>query len=619
MIIDKLAECYDLLLQDDTLDVPMFGYSKKRLSSTLIITLDTEGYVVSCVPFKPMKEKGKDTRMTILMPYQGGRSGKNADAYALVDNTSYILGKQVDGDKTMQHCKARAERFYTVNATIFETSSNPVVQAMLTFMKRILADEDVHYTFTAEDIDDRPLVLFKLEGVEGYLHEQADVLALWESYYKEMMIPKGMSARCVVTNELTDTIANTHTPILGVAGGQASGVALVTFNGDAYTSYGNTQGYNCPVSYLQMFKYTTALMTMLDYTNGHKCAFGDTTVLFWTDKTTQAIEHQVLKAFLNPFDWDAETSEVEVADKDKAILNTLKSISKAQLTEDDLNQFKDTKLYILGLTPNNARVSIDFFLEDTYGDFIANLQKHYQNLALNITVGADNKYGSPPSVTDILKAMTRDIALPSTFKTDRTALLQTILFQKPYARQMFQSAITRYRIDTLLLASASSLKNAASVLRANYVRLCLMKAYLINHKQEAITMSLNPQNTNVGYLLGRLFAVLEKVQSQAGNSTLVTTYFSGASTMPNAIFTQLLRNYQYNINKLKKSAENSRYSGYYDKLATQIQSDIPAIPTRFTLEEQGQFMLGYAQQKQDFYTKKETTQESISEKESENE
>ena len=117
-------------------------------------------------------------------------------------------------------------------------------------------------------------------------------------------------------------------------------------------------------------------------------------------------------------------------------------------------------------------------------------------------------------------------------------------------------------------------------------------------------MSLDKENTNVGYLLGRLFAVLEKVQEEANpgiNATIRDKFYASASSTPNAVFGNLMRLKNHHLSKLSQGR-----SIYFEKLLGEVIAGIPSFPAHLSLDDQGAFAIGYYHQRQDFFTKKET-------------
>ena len=148
--------------------------------------------------------------------------------------------------------------------------------------------------------------------------------------------------------------------------------------------------------------------------------------------------------------------------------------------------------------------------------------------------------------------------------------------------------------------------------KINYVRAAVIKAFLLrkyrsqphNPFKEVLVMALNTESTVPAYLLGRLFAVLEKVQTEAignVNASIKDHYFTSACAAPRTVFPTLLRLSQHHISKAEYGyASEHRIQEIIDLL----DIDNNPIPSRLTLDEQGIFILGYYHQRADYYKKK---------------
>jgi len=167
----------------------------------------------------------------------------------------------------------------------------------------------------------------------------------------------------------------------------------------------------------------------------------------------------------------------------------------------------------------------------------------------------------------------------------------------PYSQVLFNSILSRIRADH----------------NVNYVRAALVKAVLTrNHRfykkdEEVIKMSLDEQNINTAYKLGRLFALLEKAQVDANpglNATIKDRFFGAASATPASVLPILLRLNQHHIAK-------AEYGRLLDKRIEEVLSLVDSFPHYLNLEEQGLFVLGYYHQRQALYTKKEKEQKGV--------
>ncbi len=116
-------------------------------------------------------------------------------------------------------------------------------------------------------------------------------------------------------------------------------------------------------------------------------------------------------------------------------------------------------------------------------------------------------------------------------------------------------------------------------------------------------MSLDINNMNVGYRLGRLFAVLEKLQSEANpgiNATIRDKFYGAASSTPVTVFGNLMRLKNHHLAKLESTGRRINF----ERLLGEVVSGFNDFPSHLTLEDQGRFAIGYYHQMHDFYTKK---------------
>ena len=116
-------------------------------------------------------------------------------------------------------------------------------------------------------------------------------------------------------------------------------------------------------------------------------------------------------------------------------------------------------------------------------------------------------------------------------------------------------------------------------------------------------MSLNPESNNIPYTLGRLFSVLETVQSSANpgiNTTIKDRYFNAASATPAHVFPTLVNLAQKHMKKL-----DGRLAVYYDRQLAELLGKLEeSYPNHLSIPQQGAFQLGYYHQTQARYTGK---------------
>jgi CRISPR-associated protein Csd1 len=249
------------------------------------------------------------------------------------------------------------------------------------------------------------------------------------------------------------------------------------------------------------------------------------------------------------------------------------------------------EFYILGLSPNAARLSIRFWEVNTLGSLFEKIGLHFRQM--QIVRQFDNDMEFPPLW----------LLLSKTAVLGKGENVSPVL-----AGGMTKAMLGGEKIPyphTLLTAVLGRIRAEQEI---NYYRAALLKAYLIRNIQMEVSMSLDSERTETAYLLGRLFAVLEKAQNDAipgSNSTIKDRYFAAAPATPARIFPLLLKNSANHLAKLRKDPEKKGWGVNLEKQIQQIINNINDFPATLSPENQGLFMIGYYHQMQDFYTKKE--------------
>ena len=592
MILEKLVQLYDSLSEDETADIAPLGYSTAKVDFAIVVS--TQGAVMNLIDLR--QEAGKKLApVPLVVPLQEKRTSGVAP-YLLCDKSKYVFG--FDGEICPEHFA----EFKELQLKILQEIDDEEAAAVVNFVKA-WDPEQIHevpcLSDRIEDVTGASSFVFRLEGKKNFVHENSFIKGVWEDVWSklseniwEILSSKkniAYNAQCLVTGEMT-SIAKVHQSVKGVAGAQSTGAAIVSFNIPSFISYGKEQSYNAPVGKMAMLKYTTALNYLLAEPN-NKIRLGDCTTVFWAEQISHS-EEAFLKMFFEPQfktktgkDASAETertldTESEVEDNVLAVLEGIKSGRKVR----DILPHPDLKFYILGIAPNSSRLSIRFWMVDSFGNFIEKIVEHYSDMDII----------KPPGSFDAVPTwvLLREIAvlgkaenIPNTMIT---SLSYSIFTGGNYPESILSAVIGRIRADKTI----------------NYQRVGLIKAFLIRNRsidKEVITMALNLENRRPAYLLGRLFSLLEKVQSDAAggklNATIKDRYFGSASATPAIVFPQLLRLSQHHISK-------SDYGVSSDIKIQEVMNSLDGFPKQLTLEEQGMFVLGYYHQKQANYEKK---------------
>jgi CRISPR-associated protein Csd1 len=568
MILHALNAYYDRMLADPEVEVPEFGFGSQGVHFCL--TLDKHGRLVGN-PLDLRDDKGKALRIEVPGPVS--RTVGVASNFAW-DNTGYVLG--ADGKGKPKRTAETHQAFKALAASVLEGVEDEGARALLAFLDAW----DPQSASTLPQWDDMIgwNVVFRLDGSRQFLHDRPALRAAWLDHLAAQQAEgRGM---CLVTGERDAPIPAIHASIKGVPGAQSTGAALVSFNFDSAISYGKKQNLNAPVSERAAFAYTTALNRLLAPGSPRKVQVGDTTVVFWTETPS---ESEVL--FGDAIGGrDAEDTGVALR-----VGQYLKAVVRGEYPG-ELGK-SETPFYVLGLSPNAARLSVRFWHMGTVGTMAENIGAHYRALALHSNSERDQEHPRPWWLLKELAPQRDSRNIPPLLAGQ---LLQSIVRNQPYARTLLTAAIGRIRADKEI----------------NHLRACIIKAYLVRNVKQEIRMTLDPTNTDIGYRLGRLFAIVERIQEAAvpgANATVRDRFFSAASATPGRAFPMILKNAQHGLAKIRKDKP-----GWAVNLEREIQDilgDVDAtqgFPPSLPLEKQGMFILGYYQQRQLHFTKKET-------------
>lgn len=567
-------------------EVPPFGFSEEKISFALILAPD--GRLIDVQDIRELSGK-RLVPKSLPVPQRPKRS-VNIAACLFWDKTSYVLG--VTGkpeEKAKQRATKEHQAFKDLHRQWLAGETDAGLLALLAFLER-WSPEDFGPPIVNDDMLDANLV-FRLDGEERYLHERPAARVL-----RARMIggETGADATCLVTGERAP-IARLHPSIKGVDGAQTAGASIVSFNLDAFDSYGKKQGENAPVAEQVAFAYTTALNYLLrrGEHNRQRIQIGDATVVFWAQAETHQQESEAERVFADLLAPPAD--DMQEAAKLRGVLE---AVAKGQpLREINADLVEGTRIFVLGLAPNASRLSIRFWQTGSLEYFTRRLAEHYQDLAME-----PRPWKTEPAVWRLLYA-----TAPSREVNDKAKKIPPQL-----AGELTRAILTGGRYPRPLLANVVMRMRADGDISG--VRVALCKAVLARDRRlgvkginREVTMSLDPESVAPGYRLGRLFAVLENVQRSAlgdqVNATIRDRYYGAASATPAAIFPVLLRNTQHHLGRLRKDKPG---------LAVTLEREIgeimdglsTAFPRSLRIEDQGQFSIGYYHQTQARFTRK---------------
>ena len=571
MILQALTQLYEDLVGRGEISRP--GWSKAKISYALCLAAD--GSLIQVIPQFEEEQAGKKTVLRpqkILLPAAVKRTA-GVQPNFLWDNSSYLLG--VDGkgkpERSLECFRACAK----LHHDLLDGVDSAVAKAILAFFDNWQpAQAARHPALTAcwDDLMKGANLVFRIGG--QFAQEDSPVRSAWETYYHQA---DGAQSQCLVTGRL-DLVEPVHPTIKGVAGAQSSGAAIVSFNAPAFCSYGKEQSWNAPVGKYAAFAYTSALNYLLaDRDNVQR--IGDATVVCWAEGADP-----VYRKYSGALLFGQTPPQGLTNDTLRAAVKRLAD----GLPCKELNLDPSRTFYILGLSPNAARLSVRFFYRDTLGAIMKHVNAHYARMEI---------VGNPFPVTPLWAMLRETVNLHTTDKSPSPilagAVTRAIFAGTPYPASLLEAVMLRIRAERGITPG----------------RAAILKAYYLKNPnpqcpEEVLHVSLNENSTNIPYTLGRLFAVYEAVQERANpgiNATIKDKYFNSAASTPATIFPILDNLCQKHLRKLDTGLRI-----YYDKRIALLKNILGETnPLRLTLPEQGSFNLGYYHQKQFIYTKKE--------------
>lgn len=583
MILQALTAYYEQLLRQGKIAAPGWdGHFKVSYE----LRLNDAGQLVDVVDLRVSETKGKKTVIVPRAMRVPARKSRTSGVVAqfLCDNPSYLLGADEKGnpERAVECFKACAK----LHHAILDGVDSPAARALLAYFDSWDPAQAATHPLLAEqwkEITGNANLIFGYEAADhshSFVNDDPAIQNAWQAHYNDRSADSDMG-QCLITGKYAP-IERIHPLINGVPGAKSSGAALVSFNAPAFCSYGHEQGENAPVSEYAAFAYTTALNLLIADRN-HCKRVGDTTIVCWAESAEPAYQ-DAFSLFLFGAE---EASGIEEADV-QAALRRLAAGQTVPFLEKELAP--DQHFYVLGLAPNAARLSVRFFLRDTFGTFARNLQKHAD--ALEITRPAYDNRKTLSVWALAMETVNRKERSPSPAPQLAGDLLRAVLTDGRYPATLLNGVTMRIR------AEQDVTRGRAAILKAYYLR-----NSPTDLNKEVFTVSLN-ETTNVPYILGRLFSVLEAVQSDANpgiNTTIKDRYFNSACATPALVFPTLLKLAQKHLQKLPDGK-----AVFYNKQITELAALVPesGFPARLSLPEQGKFEIGYYHQTQKRFEKK---------------
>ena len=566
MILQALYDYY----QRDKNSVP-HGWMKANLS--FIIVIDDNGHFLRIEDCRNEKGKGQ----TYLLPK--GEHNNSETPLLFWDNLMYALDYSDKPSKAthnkhlsfVKRCKDVASRY-----------NDKSLQAVVLFYEQnelLKVYNDSLWETVIKNPNNN--VSFQIQGSMRIIpcEDSFRIIVQSECIADDVDGQKGV---CLITGNCSNLVkTGTKTPIRGCK----SSAKLVSFQvSSGYDSYGKEQGYNAPISVEADFAFSSAIKGMIEENSRNKFLIGSRTFLFWASKNDEAGK-EAEESIFSMFGFSEQED-----DPNKNIEQVRKVFTA--IYSGEIRTTSEDKFYILGLAPNSARIAVVYWAEIPLKEFAGTICKHFEDMTV-----VDTRIEKKPymSLRNILSTVTLDGKVSDVTPNLPDAVIKSIFQGIPYPQTLFASCIRRIRAE-----SGDKDKNAVHITRA-----AIIKAYLnrLNNNQK-INVMLDKDNTNQGYLCGRLFAVLDKIQEEANNQhSIRERYMNSASSTPAAVFSTILNLSNHHVENLKSEGRKI----YFEKLKQEIISKIEAdgFKAQLDLQDQGRFFIGYYHQRQDFFLKNE--------------
>ncbi|WP_312262732.1 type I-C CRISPR-associated protein Cas8c/Csd1 [Candidatus Igneacidithiobacillus taiwanensis] len=553
--------------------LPAFGLEEKEIP--FVLEIDQDGKLLNIADTRSAEGK-KKVGQRFLVP-QGVKKTSGIAANLLWDTAEYVLGLDARGNPgrvAEQHAAFRA----CIEALPDDVRNDEGIRAVLAFLDTFRLESIASFAALEDIKASNPNISFRLHGDIELVCQRPAVIAA--ATHQTEDAPDGM---CLVSGMPT-AIERLHPAIKGVWGAQTSGANIVSFNLDAFNSYGKAQGANAPVGKAATFAYTTALNHLLARGSRQRIQVGDASTVFWAEEPHD-LENAMVDLFGDPPKDDPDKN----TDAIKALYASVKtgrfSVGGMQ-----------TRFHVLGLAPNAARISIRFWETATAADLARRIVQHFDDIAI-VRAPHDPEHLSLFRLLTSVALLNKADNIPPNLGGE---VMRAILEGLPYPARLLNLAVVRCRAEQ----------------KPTYARAAVIKACLNRHirfhktAEKEFTPMLDLSNNNPAYRLGRLFATLERIQEDAAggpgklNATIRDRYYGAASSTPAAVFSTLLRLSKHHLGKLATGLAISR-----ERLIGEIMDGFDADtfpPRHLALPDQARFALGYYQQRQAFFAKTES-------------
>lgn len=557
-------------------NLPAPGMEEKEIG--FVIVISKEGKFLRFEDCRTDKTIGR----VYLVKKHVSRSSAAVANY-LYDNSAYVLGysDKDDSEKNQLYFNTFVEK---VQSILDRMPDNSDIRTLMNFYAqgREAIHSEVEQDPLWEDIKKNlskkySVFSFRIEGDLRILAEKKELMQTNEGTKNDNS--RGLCMVTGVQGELVDTTTATM-----IQGSQAT-AKLVAFQvNSGYDSYGKEKCGNAPISHEAEFAYTTALNTMLRRDSRNKFTVGNRTFVFWASSNVKAAEQAEESLF------DLLGYSEEKKDNPNAKIEQVRKVFTA-IYSGSLSTSLEDRFYILGLAPNSARIAVVYWSETPLRDFAGKILRHFDDMEI-----IDTRKDRKPymGIKDIFSAVTLGGKQSEATPNLPESIIKSIFLGTPYPYTLLSACIRRIRAE-------SGDGNAARI-----TRIAIIKAFLNrqNVNDKRMKIMLDKRNTNQGYLCGRLFAVLDRIQEDAnGISSIRERYMNAASSTPSSVFATILNLSSHHLENLSNEGKKVFYEKLKQEIIDKISSD--GFPAHLDLQDQGRFFVGYYHQRQDFFNKKE--------------
>ena len=497
----------------------------------------------------------------------------------LWDNGKYVFGKNDKNGKCYN-------LFVNIVKDIAERhKEDPSIQALLAFYSKPIEEREGKMATDPYF----PEVMEKLSSNFSFRYEPDDILISEKKYLFDFLINQSdkdqITGRCLISGKYGSIVrTTTPTPLPD----NSPMAALVAFQvNSGYDSYGKTQAFNSPISTEAEETVSGVIKNFLGKESKHKIRLGNRMFLFWgagNHEISEEVENNILSLFEIP-----DKNDSKINEKIDKVSKLFKSIFSGEI-----KTTLDDRFFILGLAPNTGRIAVVLWLDSKLRDFAQKIVDHFDSMEL-VDIRKPEKQRPYVGVYSMVSAVTQGGKISDALPNLIESTMKAVLYGTPYPYPLFTGAIQRIRAEL-------------SDIGPNIQRVAILTAYLNRqnknlHNNKQLDIMLDKNNTNPGYLCGRLTAVLEKIQSDVNTGDSIRTrYMGAASATPATVIPAMLN---LSLHHSEKLSDGSRI--FYEQLKQEIIDKISqnGFPSHLDLNDQGRFFVGYYHQRADLYSKKD--------------